>query len=311
MFNQLLSFLNTEPLISSIMMNSKLIRIPKFVPVLIVIFGFLSVNQKLYAEADIIWIPAINEEYSDTETDTIRVLNYNIRFGMGMDHEVDIHRIARVILDANADIVALQEVDAGVERSFRFDIMKILEGYTGLEAIFYKNIHHQGGEYGNGILSRYPVQSSRNYHYVVEGSSEQRGLLQTELLIKGQKIAFMNTHLDHGPNEMLRLMSADQIIETKKAYRGMPVLLAGDINDIPGSETHLKLSQYFEDVWDVIGEGDGFTFRSDDPDRRIDYIFYSNDLAGENTRILRPVSVDVLDTQASDHRPVLAVFVLE
>lgn len=250
-------------------------------------------------------------QLSEQQPDTIRVLNYNIRYGRGMDDVLDLRRIADIILESDADIVALQEVDVGVDRSYRFDLMKVLSGYTGLKPVFYKNIPHQGGEYGNGILSRYPVQSSRNHHFVVEGGGEQRGLLQTEIDINGQKIVFMNTHLDHRPDETQRLMSVDQIIDTKRAYRGMPVLITGDFNDTPGSQTHLNMKEYFEDVWEMLGEGDGFTFRSDDPNRRIDYLFYSNNLAKEDARTLRPVSIEVLDTQASDHLPILAVFVLE
>jgi len=246
-----------------------------------------------------------------TEKDTIRVLNYNIQHGRGMDNVLDLRRIAEVIMNSRADIVALQEVDMGVERSYRFNTMKILSGYTGLEPVFFKNIVHQGGEYGNGLLSRFPVRSSRNYHYVVDGGGEQRGLLQAEIIVGNQKIVFMNTHLDHRPDETQRLMSVEQIIQTQYAYRGLPAIITGDFNDIPGSNMHLKMKEYYEDVWEVYGDGDGFTFRSDNPDRRIDYIFYSNRLVKDDTRKLRPVSIEVLDTQASDHLPILAVFVLE
>ena len=252
-----------------------------------------------------------DDQLSEHQPDTIRVLNYNIRYGRGMDDVLDLRRIADIILETDADIVALQEVDVGVARSYRFDLMKVLSGYTGLEPVFYKNIPHQSGEYGNGILSRYPVFSSRNYHFIVEGGGEQRGLLQAEIDINGQKLVVMNTHLDHSPDETQRLMSVEQIVETKRAYRGMPVLITGDFNDTPGSQTHLNMKEYFEDVWEVLGEGDGYTFRSDGPDRRIDYVFYTNNLAGETSKQLRPVSIEVLDTQASDHLPILAVFVLE
>jgi len=252
-----------------------------------------------------------DDQLSEHQPDTIRVLNYNIRYGRGMDDVLDLRRIADIILETDSDIVALQEVDVGVARSYRFDLMKVLSGYTGLEPVFYKNIPHQSGEYGNGILSRYPVFSSRNYHFIVEGGGEQRGLLQAEIDINGQKLVVMNTHLDHSPDETQRLMSVEQIVETKRAYRGMPVLITGDFNDTPGSQTHLNMKEYFEDVWEVLGEGDGYTFRSDGPDRRIDYVFYTNNLAGETSKQLRPVSIEVLDTQASDHLPILAVFVLE
>ncbi len=248
---------------------------------------------------------------NEPSADTIRVLNYNIRYGRGMDDVLDLRRIAQIIKDTEADLVALQEVDVGVERSFQIDLMKVLSGYTGLEPVFYKNIPHQGGEYGNGILSRFPIYSSRNYHIVVDGEGEQRGLLQTEIVIDDLKIAFMNTHLDHRPDDTQRLMSVEQIIDTKRAYRGMPIIVTGDFNDTPGSQTHLNMKEYFTDVWEHHGEGDGYTFSSINPNRRIDYVFYSNELTVEGSPQIRPVSIEVLQTEASDHLPILAIFVIE
>ena len=243
--------------------------------------------------------------------DTIRILNYNIRFGLGMDNVLDLRRIADLILETRADLVALQEVDVGVRRSFEFDLMQVFAGYTGMEPVFYRNIFHDGGEYGNGILSRFPVVSRRNHHIVVEGGGEQRGLLQTEIQIGDVKLAFMNTHLDHRPPDGQRLAGVQQIIETKRAYRGLPLIITGDFNDLPGSRMHENMKEYFTDVWEVLGEGDGFTFRSDRPERRIDYVFYSNNRVTPGGPTVRPVSIEVLDTQASDHLPILVVFVID
>lgn len=287
------------------------IQMPTYLSTLFIIPALLLFNHPVSGESRPLTGSGHESEFSNAGPDTIRVLNYNIRYGLGMDDLLDLRRIAGIILETEADLVALQEVDVGVERSYRFDLMKILSGYTGLEPVFYKNIPHQGGEYGNGILSRYPVISSRNLHLVLEGDGEQRGLLQAEVVIKGQKLAFMNTHLDHRPDDTQRLASVEQIIEAKRSYRGMPVLISGDFNDTPDSETHEKMRTYFEDAWELMGEGDGFTFPSDDPNRRIDYVFYSNNVASEDSRRLRPVSIEIIDTQASDHLPILAVFVLE
>lgn len=254
---------------------------------------------------------SIKAQSATQAPDTIRILNYNIRFGLGMDNVLDLRRVADLMRTTRADLVALQEVDVGVRRSFEFDLMQVFAGYTGMEPVFYKNIPHDGGEYGNGILSRFPVVSSRNHHIVVEGGGEQRGLLQTEIQIGDVKLAFMNTHLDHRQPDGQRLAGVQQIIETKRAYRGMPVIITGDFNDLPGSRMHENMKEYFTDVWEVLGEGDGFTFRSDRPERRIDYVFYTNNLVTPGGPTVRPISIEVLDTQASDHLPILVVFVID
>ncbi len=86
----------------------------------------------------------------------IRVLSYNIRHGEGMDGQVDLARIAAVIRSARPDLVSLQEVDVGTERTNRIDQVATLARLTGMAPIFVGNITYQGGDYGNAILSAYP-----------------------------------------------------------------------------------------------------------------------------------------------------------
>lgn len=57
---------------------------------------------------------------------SFRVMSYNIHHGRGLDGKIDLERIANVIKKEGADIVTLQEVDKGVERSDRQDIAKEL-----------------------------------------------------------------------------------------------------------------------------------------------------------------------------------------
>ena len=51
-----------------------------------------------------------------------RVMTYNIHHGEGLDGKVDIQRIADLIKQERADVVALQEVDKGTERTARRDL---------------------------------------------------------------------------------------------------------------------------------------------------------------------------------------------
>ncbi|MEX2402936.1 MAG: endonuclease/exonuclease/phosphatase family protein [Balneolales bacterium] len=240
------------------------------------------------------------------DVDTLRVFTYNIQRGLGMDGITDIKRQADVIKEKNPHIVALQEVDVGVKRSGNIDIMTVFSGYLGMEPIFHKNIAHEGGKYGNGTLTNLPIISSRNMHYAsTEG--EQRGLQQIELDFNGTRIVVMNTHLDHRFEEE-RLNSVEQIIETTRAYRGAAVILTGDMNDTPESEVHKRLKHFFTDVWEEKGDGPGYTIPPNGPNRRIDYFFYTNNLVKEGNPVIRPIKMEVLDTDASDHLPIYAEF---
>ena len=68
------------------------------------------------------------------ESKTFRVMTYNIHHGEGLDGKVDLLRIAQLIQAEGADIVALQEVDKGVERTQRRDLPAELAALTRSEA---------------------------------------------------------------------------------------------------------------------------------------------------------------------------------
>src|SRR5262249_2472409 len=48
---------------------------------------------------------------------TLRVMTYNIHAGRGTDGKLDLHRLAKIIREADVDVVAIQEVDRDTKRS--------------------------------------------------------------------------------------------------------------------------------------------------------------------------------------------------
>ena len=257
-------------------------------------------------------VSCITISYADEmrhPVDTIRVMSYNIHTGVGIDGKFDLERIARLITEYNIDIAGLQEVDQGVERTDRVDTMKKLSELTGMYAAFGMAIPFQGGEYGNGILSRYPVIKEHNHPYLFEQSGEHRVLLYVFVEYGHDTLLVMNTHLDHRPDDAERLKSVEEIVSIASKYEDMPMFLIGDINDTPGSRGVSKLKETFSDVWDEAGEGAGYTFHTEDLNRRIDYIFYparhNEDAAGI---YFRPIHAYTIQTPASDHLPVVAEF---
>src|SRR5438034_4827714 len=89
----------------------------------------------------------------------IRVMTYNIHVGVGMDKKLDLARIAGVINAQHPDLVGLQEVDRGVERTQRIDEIAELAKLTHMDYAFAFNLRYQGGQYGVAILSRFPISS--------------------------------------------------------------------------------------------------------------------------------------------------------
>lgn len=232
---------------------------------------------------------------------SLRVMTFNIHHGEGIDGRLDLERIARVITEARADLVGLQEVDRGVERTGRRDLPAELARLTGLAVRFESNLPHQGGEYGNAVLSRFPVKASRNTRFRAPRPGEQRGFQEIAVEVGGRELLFINTHLDFRPGDEERLASVDELRLAVSAAGSKPVIVAGDFNAIPGSAPMLRMAEFLRDAWPVVGNGPGFTIPVRKPTRRIDYIWHT-------PGALTPVSALVISTEASDHLPVVVEF---
>jgi endonuclease/exonuclease/phosphatase family metal-dependent hydrolase len=221
------------------------------------------------------------------------VLTYNIHHGAGTDGKYDLSRVAQVIKDSGADLVALQEVDRNTNRT-KTDQPAELARLTGFHACFGRAMDYQGGQYGDMILSRWPVQSFDVHAlpYKAGHDREPRCIVIARVGAPGGLIVFASTHLDHtGGPENDRLAQANEIVRTLKAEK-LPTILAGDFNATPTSKPIAAI----ESVWMNI-TGDEPTCPSIRPREKIDYVFV-------NSRV-RGIEQEVIDDRVtSDHRPV-------
>ncbi|MGZ4964762.1 MAG: endonuclease/exonuclease/phosphatase family protein [Limisphaerales bacterium] len=233
-----------------------------------------------------------------------RVMTYNIHHGEGLDHKVDLPRIAALIKREKADIVALQEVDKGVTRTDRRDLTAELAKLTGMTGVFSNNHYFQGGEYGNAILSRFPVLTLTNLHYQMLRKDEQRGVLQVTVDLGGKQLYFMDTHTDFHPPETERLKNVGELKQLIDAHHELPIIICGDFNSTPKTATYKAMSEILDDAWVSVSKDPGYSFPANAPDRRIDYQWVSH-----GTVI--PVRVWVPQTEASDHRPVMVEYKLK
>ncbi len=235
----------------------------------------------------------------------LRMLSYNIHHAEDTTGKINLAKIATVIREAKADIVALQEVDRNVPRSGNVDQLAELMKALDMHGIFGRNIGLEGGEYGNAILSRWAIVHSENHRLPNVRDGEQRGLLEAYIGMPGDRqLRVFATHFDHRADEEERLQSAafvnEQRLKVSSSELPYVTILAGDINARPESETLRVLLE----KWQMGDHKLAPTIPSDGPRFKIDYIF-----AERQQPRIKVVAATVLNEPiASDHRPLLCVF---
>jgi endonuclease/exonuclease/phosphatase family metal-dependent hydrolase len=128
-----------------------------------------------------------------------------------------------------------------------------------------------------------------------------RGYLWARLDVgESEPLTVIVTHLHHlVPDSQAR---QEQVVDLLQFWNGEGYsIVLGDLNAEPGSpEMELILEAGLNDAWALAGDGDGYSYSSLDPQKRIDWLWHTDDI--------RPIEIEVIQTQASDHMPVQALF---
>ncbi|GAB1453701.1 hypothetical protein MASR2M47_37570 [Draconibacterium sp.] len=237
-------------------------------------------------------------------------MTYNIYHGERSNEpgKSNLKDIANIINQVKPDFVALQEVDSITNRSATFNdsvpqnLVKELAELTNMYSFFGKAIDYGNGGYGEGILSRFPASASTVILPIPKGG-ELRALISVgHTFPNGQEIIFAGTHLCHQFAEN-RLAQTDSICNIFSDAE-IPVIMGGDFNFNPDSESYKLIRTCFNDAAEMEGKPQN-TIPSDNPRARIDYIFVSKK---HNWTIKE---VKVIRSEASDHLPVLVTLELK
>lgn len=253
-----------------------------------------------------IFISYIQHAWSQQPVDSsrvVKVLSFNILHRATSKGDFNLDVIAKVIVDANPDFVALQEVDYQTNRAKKYDLATELGWRTKMAPLFARAMPYDGGEYGEGVLSKYTFLQTRNVGLPYSEGNEPRAALEIlTILPPGDTIAFIGTHLDHTENETDRIVQAKKINEVF-SLNTHPTILAGDLNDEPGS----KAISILEEMWtpSYNKEYPDFTFPSDNPIKKIDYVMFypENKWKVLETKVIQ-------DPIASDHCAYLVILEL-
>lgn len=232
--------------------------------------------------------------------DTLRILSYNIHHANPPMEagKIDINAIAKVINESTADLVALQEVDVYTERSGKnLHQADELGRLTDMHAYFYKSIDHQGGEYGNAILSRFPFIEKNGFELPYEEGTEPRTVLYVAVkLPQGREVTFAGTHLDF-KSEGNTFQQAKYLTEYFLSKDITSLILAGDFNSVSGASPIQYLDLHFQRS---CLENCPPTIPQINPTKEIDFVMF------RPSNSFKIISHEVIEeTYASDHLPVL------
>ncbi len=207
--------------------------------------------------------------FKSKSQDTLTLMTFNIYHGETMKGDFDLDTIAGVINRFNPDLVALQEVDAFTIRAKKMHLVNELALRTEMYGLFGPAMPYQEGFYGEGVLSRYPIQASRNHPLPYSPGHEPRSALEIIITLpSGRMLTFVGTHWDHPRSSRDRILQSQSCLNIL-LNSPFPTVLAGDLNDSPYSPSiktllpHMIATGYPQ--WEP-------TIPHTGPKRKIDYI---------------------------------------
>lgn len=156
----------------------------------------------------------------------LRVASYNIHRAIGGDGREDYGRIAGVLGEISADIVALQEV--GYRADVPGNALNELAGRLKAEVIEGVTLQDERGRYGNAVLTRLPAHSVRLHDLSVTGR-EPRGAIELNSHVNGVDIRLVATHLGLRPGE--RRYQVRRLLPVFEGEVGRVDVLLGDLNE--------------------------------------------------------------------------------
>ena len=203
----------------------------------------------------------------------------------------DLDAITAFIKDCGADIVALQEVDCGCDRSDHVDMASYISKNAGYKYYHFITIRpFQNGLYGTAILSRFPITDKKTINYKVKVAKQGTSCGYITADIDGEPVTVFNTHLscesDAGNFDTMNCLD----FELREFYSEHGrFLCCGDFNTSP--------SVVSENIkWVKLANKDLHTYA----DRSIDNVLYTKGFEISDMR-----TKDATTDMISDHNMLL------
>ena len=229
----------------------------------------------------------------------MKIMSFNTQHCFNyVTKKIDYERMAEAIAECSPDIVGLNEM-RGVGKGSGYQEWQVerLAKLTGMSYYYFAPAINpeETGPYGNGLLSKIPIVKAETIMIPDPEKKPNSLYYETRCLIKAELlggVCVLITHMGLNPDERYNAVSTvvDNLSDTK-------CILMGDFNMSPSDSLLLPIIQRMKDT--AVGFCENkFSFPSDAPYEKIDYIFVSSDAV---------VSfADIPPIVASDHRPHIA-----
>jgi endonuclease/exonuclease/phosphatase family metal-dependent hydrolase len=230
----------------------------------------------------------------------LRVVTYNVHKCRGLDGRTSAVRVAAVLREVGADVIALQEVLGQQAEAISREL--------SLQFVFGENRRHKGHAYGNVVLSRLPIRMMRNYDLSIEGR-EERGCLRADLATDGGRLLHVfNVHLGTALIERRhqgRKLIAAELLNDVEIQP--PRIVLGDFNEWTRGLATRLLRSHLQSADVRLHLRRSKTYPGVLPFLHLDHIYYDPSLRLERLELHRSRKALV----ASDHLPLYGDFTMQ
>ena len=234
-----------------------------------------------------------------------RIATYNTHKCRGMDGRIRPQRVAQVVRELGADVIALQEVVSLSGGRREQNQAQYLADAVGFEFRIGETRKLWGAAYGNVVLSRFPVKQVQIYD-LTASRREPRGCIRCDLEISpGKVVHLFNVHLGTG---YLERRKQAQMLMSREVLRSPqlkhPRLVIGDFNEWTRGLVSRSLQHEFESVDIELHLQRKSTYPGVLPIMHLDHMYFDKDLMLEEFMLHR----SRMALMASDHLPLVAGF---
>jgi endonuclease/exonuclease/phosphatase family metal-dependent hydrolase len=238
------------------------------------------------------FIPLYHEDlFTPAIGANIRVLNYNLHFGVDVIHGYTLDGLRDFVRDIEPNVVGFQEVTYN----------SLFNGFANMHGDMVEMMETLGFPYSyvtedgryslrNSIFSQYPIVFAETINIETQ-ARYHRTIVKATLDINGHLTHILVTHLTH-----LDAAADDPVnvrLEQAREFRDIVagitpnanIIGMGDFNTEPDSQEYSVFTENLNDAWNVTNSDDpGYTFPSSltaakrYTDVRIDYILLSYDI---------------------------------